>query len=105
MYRVVSTPVIFDVLWSLISFGHGKIMRLFNVILVNVGRNSAEGLPIPGRSSPLDSADDFFRIRLVCALLDTCGGCFDKGSTRKKLDQFLVIFQVIPSSSIMFLVV
>lgn len=23
MYRVVNTPVIFDVLWSLISFGHG----------------------------------------------------------------------------------
>jgi hypothetical protein len=52
------------------------------------------GLPVPGRSSPIDAADDFFRIRLVCALLDTCGACFDKGSTRKKLDQFLVIFQV-----------
>lgn len=76
MYRVVNTPVIFDVLWSLISFGH------------------VEGLPIPGRSSPIDSADDFFRIRLVCALLDTCGGCFDKGSSKKKLDQFLVIFQL-----------
>lgn len=76
MYRAVNTPVIFDVLWSLISFGH------------------AEGLPVPRRSSPIDAHDDFFRIRLVCALLDTCGACFNKGSSKKKLDHFLVIFQL-----------
>ncbi|GHJ86192.1 hypothetical protein NliqN6_2594 [Naganishia liquefaciens] len=75
MYRVVSTPVVFDTLWSLIAFGH------------------PEGLPIPGRSSEIDAADDFFRIRLACTLLDTCGACFDRGSNKKKLDQFLTVFQ------------
>lgn len=76
MYRVLNTPVIFDTLWSLITFGH------------------PDGLPIPGRTSPIDAVDDFFRIRLVCTLLDTCGACFDRGSSRKKLDHFLVVFQV-----------
>lgn len=39
-------------------------------------------------------SDDFFRIRLVCVLLDTCGMCFDRGSQKRKLDNFLVFFQV-----------
>ncbi|ORY33038.1 armadillo-type protein [Naematelia encephala] len=76
MYRVVNAAVIFDVLWSLLSFGHG------------------EGLPVPGRDSPIDAVDDFFRVRLVCTLLDTCGSCFDRGSQRRKLDHFLVVFQL-----------
>ncbi|RSH95137.1 hypothetical protein EHS25_000223 [Saitozyma podzolica] len=76
MYRVVNASVIFDVLWSLITFGHG------------------DGLPVPGRDSPIDAVDDFFRIRLVCTLLDTCGACFDRGSQKRKLDHFLVIFQL-----------
>ena len=38
--------------------------------------------------------DDFFRIRLVCVLLDTCGMCFDRGSQQKKLDNFLTFFQL-----------
>ena len=49
---------------------------------------------MPGRDSPIDSVDDFFRIRLVCTLLDACGACFDRGSQRRKLDNFLVLFQV-----------
>lgn len=28
MYRVVSTPVVFDTLWSLITFGHRESQRL-----------------------------------------------------------------------------
>jgi len=94
MYRAVNTPVIFDVLWSLISFGHGKRDCAASTNHALNTLSTAEGLPVPGRTSPLDATDDFFRIRLVCALLDTCGACFDKGSTKKKLDQFLVIFQV-----------
>lgn len=80
MYRMINAAVIFDTLWSLLSFGH------------------AEGLPVPGRESPIDAVDDFFRVRLVCTLLDTCGACFDRGSSKRKLDQFLTIFQVSGSS-------
>ncbi|ORX39238.1 armadillo-type protein [Kockovaella imperatae] len=76
MYRVINAAVIFDTLWSLISFGH------------------AEGLPVPGRDSPIDAVDDFFRVRLVCTLLDSCGACFDRGSQKRKLDTFLVVFQL-----------
>jgi len=44
--------------------------------------------------SLLDPPEHLFRIRLVCVLLETCGQYFDRGSSRKKLDCFLVYFQV-----------
>ncbi|EJD02975.1 transcription factor [Fomitiporia mediterranea MF3/22] len=75
-YRVISSSIIFDTLWSLVTFGH------------------PEGRPLPGQACPLDMPDDFFRIRLVCVLLDTCGMCFDKGSQKKKLDNFMIFFQL-----------
>ncbi len=31
---------------------------------------------------------------MICTLLDTCGVCFDRGSLRKKLDDFLVFLNV-----------
>jgi regulator of nonsense transcripts 2 len=37
MYRIINAAIIFDTLWSLISFGHDQ------------------GYPIPGRDSPIDS--------------------------------------------------
>ena len=49
---------------------------------------------MPGQQCPVDMPDDFFRIRLVCVLLDTCGMCFDRGTQQKKLDSFLAFFQV-----------
>ncbi|KAK4578949.1 hypothetical protein RGQ29_028851 [Quercus rubra] len=41
----------------------------------------------------LDPPEDSFRIRMVCTLLDTCGHYFDRGSSKRKLDRFLVHFQ------------
>ncbi|WVW79596.1 hypothetical protein I302_101565 [Kwoniella bestiolae CBS 10118] len=76
MYRVVGAGVIFETLWGLLSFGH------------------SDPFPIPGRESPIDAVDDFFRVRLACTLLDTCGACFDKGSQARKLDQYLVMLQL-----------
>ncbi|KAL0895005.1 hypothetical protein ABMA27_013477 [Loxostege sticticalis] len=43
--------------------------------------------------SPLDPPDNVFRIRLVCALLETCGAYFNSGSSKKRLDYFLIFFQ------------
>ncbi|KAK2806639.1 hypothetical protein FQN51_006605 [Onygenales sp. PD_10] len=74
-YKMVDSPVIFDTLYRIVTFGHEG------------------GVPSPGKVSPLDMPDDFFRIRLVCTLLDTCGVCFDRGSAKKKLDFFLTFFQ------------
>lgn len=80
-YKMIDSPVVFDTLYRIITFGYEG------------------GTPTPGKLNPLDLPDDFFRIRLVCTLLDTCGHCFDRGSARKKLDFFLAFFQVlIPSS-------
>ncbi|TRM69332.1 transcription factor [Schizophyllum amplum] len=75
IYRIVSSSIIFDALWSLVTFGH------------------PEGRPMPHQPCPLDMPDDFFRVRLVCVLLDTCGMCFDRGTQKKKLDNFLTFFQ------------
>ena len=56
--------------------------------------SAAEGRPLPGQPCPIDMPDDFFRVRLVCVLLDTCGMCFDRGTQQKKLDNFLTFFQL-----------
>ena len=50
--------------------------------------------PSPGSPSAIDPYDSYFRVRLVCVLLDTCGEYFDFGSSKKKLDNFIVFFQV-----------
>jgi regulator of nonsense transcripts 2 len=55
---------------------------------------AAKAHPLPQFPCSIDMPDDFFRIRLVCVLLDTCGMCFDRGSQKRKLDNFLVFFQV-----------
>ncbi|KAI9816324.1 MAG: hypothetical protein M1826_001859 [Phylliscum demangeonii] len=75
-YKMVDSPVIFDALYRLVTFGHET------------------GTPKPDRLCVLDLPDDFFRIRLVCILLDTCGMCFDRGAAKKKLEFFLSFFQV-----------
>lgn len=40
-----------------------------------------------------DGATDYFRVTLVCTMLDTCGACFDTGLARKRMDEFLLAFQ------------
>ncbi|KAJ9491076.1 hypothetical protein VN97_g2180 [Penicillium thymicola] len=74
-YKMIDSPVIFDTLYRIITFGHEG------------------GTPAPGKISMLDLPDDYFRLRLACTLLDTCGHCFDRGSAKKKLDFFLAFFQ------------
>jgi len=71
-YRMLESAVIFRTLYSLITFG------------VSLDESIA---------SPLDPAEHLFRIRLVCVILETCGIYFDRGSSKKKLDCFLVYFQ------------
>ncbi|KAF8557593.1 ARM repeat-containing protein [Imleria badia] len=75
IYRLVGSSLVFDTLWSLVTFGH------------------PDGQPLPRQPCTLDMPDDFFRVRLVCVMLDTVGMCFDRGSQKRKLDNFLVFFQ------------
>ncbi|KIW62278.1 hypothetical protein, variant 2 [Phialophora macrospora] len=74
-YKMIDSTVVFDTLYRLVTFGHEG------------------GTPQPGNFTPFDPPDEYFRIRLVCTILDTCGICFDRGSSKKKLDFFLTFFQ------------
>lgn len=65
---------------------------IFEVIIISNG--IVGGWPKPGVFNPLDPPDDFFRIRLICSILETCGMYYEKGPARKKLDFFLKFFQV-----------
>ncbi|CAG9566638.1 unnamed protein product [Danaus chrysippus] len=71
-YKLLDSRDVFTVLYSFITFG-----------ISNDHSNV----------SPLDPSDNVFRIRLVCALLETCGAYFNSGSSKKRLDYFLVFFQ------------
>ncbi|KAH7128795.1 armadillo-type protein [Dendryphion nanum] len=75
IYRMVDSPLIFDTLYKLLNYGYEG------------------GYARPGLINPLDLPDDFFRIRLVCNLLETCGMYYDKGAAKRKLDFFLTYFQ------------
>ena len=55
---------------------------------------AADGRPWPDTPSPIDGPDDWFRVRMVCTLLDTTVEYLDRGQWRKRLDNFLVFFQV-----------
>jgi regulator of nonsense transcripts 2 len=93
IYRLISSGIVFDTLWSLVTFGHRTFLSVyFKTWLIEF--HVADGRPLPHQPCVLDMPDDFFRIRLVCVLLDTCGMCFDRGTQKKKLDSFLTFFQV-----------
>ncbi|KAH9815733.1 Up-frameshift suppressor 2 [Teratosphaeria destructans] len=74
IYRLVDSNLVFDTLYKLLNYGH-------------------EGYAQPGKISAIDLPDDYFRIRLVNALLETCGMYFEKGNLKKKLDFFLAFLQ------------
>ncbi|TGZ65650.1 hypothetical protein CRM22_005760 [Opisthorchis felineus] len=71
-YCLVDSPVIFKMLYSLLTFG------------VSLDNNFV---------SLLDPPDSLFRITLICTLLETSGGFFDLGKKRRKLNIFLIYFQ------------
>ncbi|KAL6858494.1 ARM repeat-containing protein [Trichoderma novae-zelandiae] len=73
-YRMLEHPVIFDTMYKILLFGYS-------------------GPPVLGKYNAFDPPDDFFRIRLVSIMLETCGMFFNRGAAGKKLDYFLSFFQ------------
>ncbi|XP_045620961.1 regulator of nonsense transcripts 2 isoform X2 [Procambarus clarkii] len=71
-YRVIESTIIFKVLYLFCSFG-----VVFD----------------PNMYSEYDPPEHLFRLRLVCTLLETCGQFFSSGSSKRRLDCFLVYFQ------------
>jgi regulator of nonsense transcripts 2 len=70
-FRLVDSSVVFDTLYLLLAFGHEDASS----------------------AAKLDPATNYFRIRLVCALLETCGTYFSRGGARRRLDRYLLYFQ------------
>ncbi|RKP25779.1 armadillo-type protein, partial [Syncephalis pseudoplumigaleata] len=75
-YRMIDSSIIFETLYTIITFGHEN------------------GRPALGRICWLDLPNDFFRVRLCCVLLDACGIYFTKGPSKARLDAFLTFFQM-----------
>ncbi|KAM0511277.1 hypothetical protein ACHAPE_010021 [Trichoderma viride] len=73
-YRMLEHPVIFDTMYKIVLFGYN-------------------GPPVTGKYNPFDLVDDYFRIRLISIMLETCGMFFNRGAAGKKLDYFLSFFQ------------
>jgi regulator of nonsense transcripts 2 len=71
-YELFQSDAIFNVLYYIILLGHSADPREIN---------------------RLDPPSDWFRIRLVCAALDTCGIYFTRGTGGERLDRFLVYFE------------
>uniref|UniRef100_A0A1D1Y076 Regulator of nonsense transcripts 2 n=2 Tax=Anthurium amnicola TaxID=1678845 RepID=A0A1D1Y076_9ARAE len=69
-YEHVDSSVIFETLYLILMFGHGT-----------------------PEQDVLDPPEDCFRIRMITTLLQTCGHYFDRGSSKRKLDRFLIYFQ------------
>ncbi|RXH94326.1 hypothetical protein DVH24_024010 [Malus domestica] len=69
-YEHVDSSVIFETLYLVLAFGHGT-----------------------PEQDVLDPPEDCFRMRMVITLLETCGHYFDRGSSKRKLDRFLMNFQ------------
>ncbi|KAJ1440027.1 hypothetical protein SESBI_02260 [Sesbania bispinosa] len=69
-YKHADSSVIFETLYLILVYGHGT-----------------------SEQDVLDPPEDFFRIRLIITLLETCGHYFDHGSSKRKLDRFLIHFQ------------
>lgn len=73
-HKLANTGIVFNTLHTLLAFGH-----------------SADVPPEMARR--LDPPQNFFRIRLVCALLEGCGSFFARGPARKRLEAFLPYLQ------------
>lgn len=69
-YELVDSSLIFDTLNLILVYGHGT-----------------------SEQDALDPPEDCFRVRMVITLLETCGHYFDRGSSKRKLDRFLIHFQ------------
>ncbi|KAK9169015.1 hypothetical protein Syun_001155 [Stephania yunnanensis] len=69
-YEHIDSSVIFETLDLILIFGHGT-----------------------PEQDELDPPEDCFRIRMIITLLQACGHYFDRGSSKRKLDRFLIYFQ------------
>ncbi|CAK4649662.1 hypothetical protein LEN26_011042 [Aphanomyces euteiches] len=96
-HQLVNSVVVFDILYWIIHHSHDMTKMKTDTPLTDEMQRRFELVPDmkfdPRVPSEVDNDRNVFRIRLVCALLETCGTSFDRGITKKKLERFLVFFQ------------
>ena len=95
VYRMIDSSVVFDIMYRIVTFGHGtyRVLKWQRIDML-IQFFCSGGWPRPGQLIQSDLPDDFFRIRLICTLLETCGMYYEKGPAKKKLEFFLTFFQV-----------
>lgn len=76
IYKIIEPRGVIELLHLLLRFGH------------------VEPHPMPGRSCAVDASDDYFRIRLVCTLLSTCGSYIRDAEGLKSIQQYAMYFQM-----------
>ncbi|KAJ2382643.1 mRNA decay protein, partial [Coemansia sp. RSA 2559] len=78
VYRIVDFKEVAALLYLILRHGH------------------SEPHPYPGRSSDIDASNDYFRIRLVCMLLSTCGKYISNRSAEdhRELAKYAVYLQL-----------
>ncbi|KAJ2702683.1 mRNA decay protein [Coemansia sp. IMI 203386] len=76
IFKLVDSRDIVDLLYLILRHGHSVAH------------------PVPGRSCDIDLSNDYFRVRMVTTLLQTCGLYIREPSDRRALDMFAVYFQM-----------
>ncbi|KAJ2883765.1 mRNA decay protein, partial [Coemansia asiatica] len=76
IFKLVDSRDIVDLLYLILRHGHSAAH------------------PMPGRSCDVDPSNEYFRVRMVATLLQTCGPYIRDPSDRQKLSMFAVYFQM-----------
>ncbi|KAJ2394734.1 mRNA decay protein, partial [Coemansia sp. RSA 2603] len=76
IFQIVGAREIIDLLYLIVRHGH------------------ADPHPFPGRSCAIDAVNDYFRVRLACTLIQTCGPYMREPADRRALEQFAVYLQM-----------
>ena len=98
-YRLLDSSSIFRMLYMIVPVGAGVWGQVIPLTHVAAHEELRDATKAPSarprlhtREPMVDGPDNTSRVRCVCALLDACGGYFNKGSAKRKLDVFLVYF-------------
>ncbi|KAJ2643846.1 mRNA decay protein [Coemansia sp. RSA 1694] len=76
IYKFVDVKEVMDLLFLLLNFGH------------------TVAYPLPGRSCEHDLSGDYFRIRLACTILATCGEHIRGAEDRQALERYGLYLQL-----------
>jgi regulator of nonsense transcripts 2 len=78
VYRLIDFDALMSVLYSLCKWGY-----------------PGNSIPRPGVEGYNDANHDFFRVRLVCTIIDSCGYLIIHSRAKAdKFERFIFLFQV-----------